>query len=248
MKELIFINYPEITEISAKVLKKNFSNNQSQLILDRTIFMPKTDYLYKDMGTIGGHKVIEILEKNDKIIHIVQGKVQERLVDLNLNKKIREHNLAYNTCYILLRIILENFYNITNCKLKLNNNSAQMIVNDFYDDFDKDLVENFFNKIVKLGLEIKNKKESSEISVIGKIDNKGVTYSSTSMIYGIYIYRYNIVGNGLILEFVTGNDYKNLNEKNKEILHEIEEISTNEDDSNEKINKIIGLIQDNKFL
>lgn len=247
MKELLYINYPEITNISANIVNRRHSDSTTQIILDRTIFTPNSDYLYKEKGKINSFNLLDTFERNGKIVHIIDGKPDKSLVELSLNGSERYHNLYYNTAYNILKLVLQSFYNTKNSKLKLYDNSAQMIINDFFVDFNKDEVENFINHLIKLGIKIENKKDSTRIASLGQIESSGVCFNNTASIFGIHIYRYNIIGNGLIIEFITGEDFLNFNKENKNLIKYIEKIATSEDDSDKKIRKIISEIQNNKF-
>lgn len=247
MKDLIFIKYPQITSLKANIINRRYEDNKTKIVLDKTIFTPDNDTLIKDQGEISSLKVLDVYEKNGKIVHVVEGKPHKSDVLLQIDKNIRFHNLAYNTAYIILEMVLRNFYNIKHCKLKLHKSYSQMVISDFFVDFDKEQTEEFINYLINLGLDIENTKDTKKINSIGEVLNPNICYSNTSEIYGIHIFRYNIIGNGLILEFITGKDYINFNKNNLELIKKIEKLATSEDISSNKITKIISSIKNNKY-
>lgn len=248
MKDLLYINYPEITNIKANILSRKHENSTTKLLLDRTIFSPYNDYLFNDQGHISNMRIIDVYEKNGKIVHLVEGKPNKSQVDLSLNPTIRFHNLYYNTAYLLLKFALESLYNIKNSKLKLYNSYGQMVVSEFFVDFDKDQSEDFVNHLVNLDLRIENLGPEKSIGSLGQVKNSGISFLSTGTIFGINIFRYNIIGNGLILEFVTGKDFLALNKSNLALIQTIEKLATSDDLSSNKITKIISAIKSNKYI
>lgn len=247
MKDLLYINYPEITNIQANITSRKYENNTTKLLLDRTIFSPYNDYLFNDQGHISALKILDVYEKNEKIVHLVEGRPNKSQVNLSLDPAIRFHNLYYNTAYHILKFALESLYNISYSKLKLYKTYAQMVISDFYVDFDKILVEDFINHLIQVNLPIENLGSNKKIGSLGQVKNPGISFSQTGEIYGIHIFRYNIIGNGLILEFVTGKDFINLNNNNIRLIQSIEKLATSDDLSSNKITKIISAIKNNKY-
>lgn len=247
MKDLLYINYPEITRINANIINKKFNNNKTEILLDRTIFTLDDDRLKNDQGYISSLKVLNVYQRNGKTVHLVEGKPNKNQVELILNEDIRFHNLYYNTAFILLELVLKNFYNIKQSKLKLYKSYAQMIISDFFVDFDKHQVEESINNLINLGLKIENNGSIKKIKSIGEIRNSDISFKSTSDIYGIHIFRYNIIGDGLILEFITGKDFLEFNKSNFDLINTIEKLATSDDISSNKITKIISAIKNNKY-
>lgn len=248
MKELLYIDYPEITEIGAKVLHKRYEKDKTKLVLDRTIFFPGNDYLKKDQGSISDHKLLDLEEKNGKIVHIVEGKVEKTSLLLKIDPDIRFHNLYYNTAYLLLKMVFESLYNSTDTKINIFSNSAQMTVENFYLDFKKEEFEDYINKFIGLGLDIRKNQEQIFVDSLGYVKESELFFKKTSDIFGIHIYRASLISNSLILDFLTGKDLLAYNKANYKLLKQIQQISTSGDLPDEKIRKIISSIQNNKFL
>lgn len=248
MKDLLYINYPELTNIKANIVSRKYEDNKTKLLLDRTIFSPYNDYLFNDQGHISALKVIDVYEKNNKIVHLVEGRPNKSQVKLNLNSAIRFHNLYYNTAYTLLKFAMESLYNIKHSKLKLYKSYGQMVISDFFVDFDKNQVEDFINHLIRLNISIENLGLEKNIGSLGQVENPGVSFFTAGEIFGIHIFRYNIIGNGLILEFVTGKDYLTFNKSNLALIESIEKIVTADDLSSNKITKIISAIKSNKYI
>ena len=247
MKELLFINYPELTSIEANILSRKYDGDTTKIILDRTIFSPYDDYLFNDQGYISSLKLVDVYENNKKIVHVVKGKPVKSKVELKLDSAIRFHNLYYNTAYHILKFTLESLYNIKYSKLKLYNNYGQLVISDFYVDFDKSEVEDFINHLINVNIKIENLGLVKTIGNLGQVENPGISLAHTGDIFGIHIFRYNIIANGLIIEFVTGKDFLQLNQNNIRLIQTIEKLATSDELSSNKITKIISAIKNNKY-
>lgn len=247
MKDLLYIKYPEITDIKANIVNRKYDEDKTYLLLDRTIFSPTNSYLYKDVGEVSSLELLDVFESKGKLVHKIQGKPQKNEVKLSLNKDIRYHNLYYNTAYLILQLIFKNFYNIEETKLKLYESHGQIIIEDFFLDFDKNQLEEFANHLIRIGLNIKNLGQSKEIGSLGRINNQAISFLSTADIFGIHIYRHNLIENTLILDFVTGKDFLDFNQKNLDLIKKIEKLATSEDIASNKITKIITEIKNHKY-
>lgn len=70
-KRLYFEN-PYLTEFEAEVVEKLIHAQKPALILDQTCFYPESGGQLSDRGTIDGIEVIQVLEKNNRILHLLE--------------------------------------------------------------------------------------------------------------------------------------------------------------------------------
>ena len=202
----LYLEYPEIEEIKANIISRRIQDNNTQIILDRTIFMPKNSYLLEDKGSILDLEILSIDKKRDNIIHLVKGKPNKSEVILNLDYKNRNKNLVYNTAFIIFKLIFESFYQAKDLILNLDADRAVIKITDFYEVFDKDLIENQINFTVEKSLKIENIQGITSIYPLGEVINNEICFDNTSKIRGFKIIESETFGNDLELEFLAGGD------------------------------------------
>ena len=183
----IYDEFPEITNIKAKILKKQSKNNISQVILDKTIFMPENNVLLNDSALIDGKKVLSVREKNNDIIVAFDGTTSKSIVELEINKKIRRKNLSYNTAFILFSMIFKRFYGKNKLTLCLNDKYSYISIDNFTGDLDKDLFEKFINYAIFSGLKIKKDENLVVIDALGKVENNYICFDNTYKIISFTI-------------------------------------------------------------
>lgn len=206
----LFLVHPEITQIKANIISRRSQGENTQLILDRTIFLPKSDMTVNERGNISGLDLISVEEKKDNIIHLVKGKPSKSEVILNLNYNDRLRNLSYNSAFVLFNIVMESFYNFKDIKLSLTDELASMVIEDFFDVFDKRLIENQMNFIIQKSLPITSQKGITNIYPIGDSINNGICFDNTGKIRGFKILYQEYQSNNLYIEFFAGSDILNL--------------------------------------
>lgn len=206
----LFLVHPEITEIKANIISRRSQGENTQLILDRTIFLPKTDMTVTEGGNISGLDLISVEEKKDNIIHLVKGKPSKSEVILNLDYNDRLRNLSYNSAFVLFNIVMESFYNFKDIKLSLTDELASMEIEDFFDVFDKRLIEDQMNFIIQKSLPISSQKGITNIYPIGDSIHNGICFDNTSKIRAFKILYQEYQSNNLYIEFFAGSDILNL--------------------------------------
>lgn len=202
----VYLKYPEIYELKANIISRRVQHGTTQIILDRTIFMPKTNGFLKEYGSISNLDIISVEEKRDNIIHTVKGKPNKSEVILNLDYKNRNKNLVYNTAFIIFKLIFESFYQAKDLILNLDADRAVIKITDFYEVFDKDLIENQINFTVEKSLKIENIQGITSIYPLGEVINNEICFDNTSKIRGFKIIESETFGNDLELEFLAGWD------------------------------------------
>ncbi len=206
----IYLEYPELTEIPANIVSRKMSTDSTQIILDRTIFMPGSSYLLKDTGSISDMEIISIDEKRDNIIHLVKGRPEKSEVILSLDMATRMRNLSYNTAYIIFKMIMSSFYIYQDIDLELTYDKARLVVNEFYDEFDAGLIEEQINFLIEKSLRISNWQGITSISPLGEVVNNEISFDNTSKVRGFKILSHEFKGNNLHIEIKAGSDILNL--------------------------------------
>lgn len=202
----LYLEYPQIEEIKANIISRRVQDKNTQIILDRTIFMPNTPYLLEDKGSISNLEIISIDEKRDNIIHLVKGKPNKSEVILKLDLENRIKNLTYNTAYIIFKIIMEVFYNFKDIKLSLSQERAVLKITEFYDKFNKALIEDQINFVIEKAISIESKQGITYIDPLGEVINNDLSFDNTSKIRAFKIIDTENFGNDLEIEFLAGSD------------------------------------------
>jgi alanyl-tRNA synthetase len=68
----LYRNDAYLTSFSAHVIRQLTHKGQLALILDRTAFYPTAGGQPNDLGAINGHRVVDVLEYDDEIIHVLR--------------------------------------------------------------------------------------------------------------------------------------------------------------------------------
>lgn len=175
----IYEQFPEITNIRANVLSRKFVNNNTYLILDKTIVIPKNDLLIADEGFISGHKILEVEEKKENIVHLIEGKENRKEVIIDIDKEIRHHNLAYATSFCLFKIFYQTYYSSEKISFFLEDNHGKIIIENPASDFDEKLLEDLVKYAIDKGLRLNKDKGIVELRAIGKTINNLIAYDRT---------------------------------------------------------------------
>ena len=202
----LYLNYPEITDIEANIVSRRSNGDNTQVILDRTIFMPNNDSLLKDHGNISGLEILSIEEKRDNIIHTIKGKPQKSAVTLHLDKENRTKNLAYNTAFIIFKLVVQSFYLAKDIKLLLLDDKFIVRINNFYDLLDENLMEDQINFLISKAVKIENNSGITSIYPFGEVINNDICFDNTSKVRGFKIISSQNIGNDLDIEFIAGDD------------------------------------------
>lgn len=248
MKDLLYISHPQINQISAKIVKRKYEDENTKIILNRSIFMPNSSYLLDENPKISENELLNVEFINGNLVHTIKNKPKTSSVNLYINKEKREKNLSYNTAFYLFKSLFYRFYNTDQVSLKIKKNHGQIKVSNFYDDFKSDDFLNIFNKIIDLGLKINKDKDFVWINGFDKFENSGVYLNNTKYLEGIFIFSVEQIEKNLFIDFITGNDYKNFTKNNINVIDNIKKISFEEITSSEKIRKIISIIQKNRYI
>ncbi len=100
-----------LTDLKAKVLSCNKTNDTYEVILDNTIFYPHmSGGQPKDEGTLNGLKVLNVIENNDEIIHYISEPVSG-IVNLSVDFVTRFDYMQQHTGQHILSCAFDDLYN-----------------------------------------------------------------------------------------------------------------------------------------
>ena len=202
----LYLEYPEINEIKANIISRRVQDGNTQIILDRTIFMPNTSYLLEDKGHISGLEIISVDNKRDNIIHLVKGKPEKSQVILSLDMENRFKNLAYNTAYIIFKMVMEVLYSFKDIKLDRFDGKWVFKISEFYENLDVSLVQYQVNYIIARALNIDNSQGIVTIDPIGEVINNDPCFDNTAKTSGFKILETKYHGSDLEIEFLVADD------------------------------------------
>jgi alanyl-tRNA synthetase len=75
-----------LQEFKGKILKKIKIDGKPALILDNTCFYPTSGGQPNDLGYIQGVSIVDVIEDNEKIIHVLKGGIEEECGDTVIGK------------------------------------------------------------------------------------------------------------------------------------------------------------------
>lgn len=202
----IYENYPEILKFNTKIEDKRFKNNISQLLVEKTIFMPTDDFLINDYESAGGLEVVEVKENKGKDLVSVKGNYTEDTIELVVDKKLRYRNLSYNTAYILFQIFLEGFYGNVKTNLFLSEDNAYITLLNYTSDIDPEIFDEMINYAIESNLPITNKAGITEVSGLGTVINSYINFDNTYKIRRFKALDVNRDGKNTIISISAGNN------------------------------------------
>ena len=200
----IYEKYPEILDITCEVKDKRIKNNISELVVEKSIFMPSNDFLINDYKSAGDLEVIDVKEKRAKDLISVKGKYTKDTIKLVVDKKLRYRNLYYNTAYILFQIFLEGFYGNIKTKLFLNEDKAYITLLNYRSDIDPELFDEMINYAIDSNLPIKTKAGITEVAGLGTVINSYINFDNTYKIRNFKVLDINRDGKNTIISFAAG--------------------------------------------
>lgn len=128
-----------LTNLEAEVLRCNKKDNLYQVILDKTIFYPNmSGGQPKDEGTINGIKVLDVIESEDEIIHIVQEPLKG-MVSLSIDFEVRFDYMQQHTGQHMLSYAFSTLYNANTIGFHLGNEHTTI---DLDIDIPNEILEN----------------------------------------------------------------------------------------------------------
>ncbi|MGB2764853.1 MAG: alanine--tRNA ligase-related protein [Candidatus Aminicenantaceae bacterium] len=106
----LYLEDPYQVKFDARVIEKVFREKKPALILDQTCFYPESGGQPYDKGTINGINVINVLEDNGKIVHILEKAITTQSVSGKIDWETRfDHMQQHSGQHILSQSFNELF-------------------------------------------------------------------------------------------------------------------------------------------
>lgn len=221
----LYLENPYLREVEARLLSSFIKDGNYHLELDRTIFFPRSleDKIF-DKGTINGLELIDVYEKNNKIIHVTKKDLSGERVHLCLDWNHRLLTMQYHTGrHILLSSISKLFaekpigfgFNKDHAYLDLSKNGlSQSQVSK---------LESYSNKIIWLNFPLssysyKSSKEEKlvrivEIDPLESFHCRGVHLRSTGEVGLLKITKTQVLEDSFRIYYMVGSQAFNLFQK-----------------------------------
>jgi alanyl-tRNA synthetase len=107
----LYFNDPYQIEFNSKVLRKFSHNNQPALILVRTCFYPESGGQSSDKGSINGIEVIDVIEEDGNIIHILDREGENDEIHGTVDWETRFDHMQQHAGQ---HVLSQSFYALTN--------------------------------------------------------------------------------------------------------------------------------------
>ena len=86
LSKRLYFEKPYLQEFKGKILEKIKIDGKPALILDNTCFYPTSGGQPNDLGYIQGESIVDVIEDNEKIIHVLKGGIGEECGDTIIGK------------------------------------------------------------------------------------------------------------------------------------------------------------------
>jgi alanyl-tRNA synthetase len=86
LSKRLYYEEPYLQEFKGKITEKIKIDGKSALILDNTCFYPTSGGQPNDLGYIQGVSIVDVIEDNEKIIHVLKGGIEEECGDTVIGK------------------------------------------------------------------------------------------------------------------------------------------------------------------
>lgn len=137
-----------LTTLDANVLNCTKADNLYEVILDNTIFYPHmSGGQPKDEGTINNIKVLNVIENDDEIIHVVSEPLSDK-VNLSIDFKTRFDYMQQHSGQHILSCAFADLYNGKTIGFHLSSNYTTIDIDINLTDDMIERVENYANDII----------------------------------------------------------------------------------------------------
>lgn len=157
MTTKIYLDNPYIKQIKATVLNSSYDNDKYVLELDKTIFYPHMcGGQPKDLGTINGIKVIDVIKEDEKIIHILDKNLYKKEVFLSIDWETRFIHMQQHTGQHILSACFGKLFNAKTVGFHLGSTYTYLDIEKHnISDDEMHQIETLANEIIYSNLPIK---------------------------------------------------------------------------------------------
>lgn len=161
--EKLFYQDPYLFEFEANIIDIQEKDNKYYIVLDKTAFYPEGGGQPSDKGTIDGIEVIDVVEDDDTVLHILNKKPKDTVVKCIVDKERRLDLMQQHTGQHLLSSVFYNLYDGETSSFHLGDDyvSIDISLSDISQDMLKK-VEDITNSYIYRNLDIKSYIVSSD--------------------------------------------------------------------------------------
>jgi alanyl-tRNA synthetase len=223
----LYFGDPYQVEFEAKVIQRFSHEDHPALILDQTCFYPESGGQPADRGTLDGIPVIHVVEKDDRIVHVLEREISADKVKGKIDWTVRFDHMQQHAGQHILSQCLVQLHDAATRSFHLGDKTSTLEVDlrDIRED-EAEQVERLANDIVFQNKEIKScffsEKEISEVRLRRPTKKKGdirvveildfdftacggTHPHSTGEIGTIKILKWDRIRNNIRFEFICGN-------------------------------------------
>ncbi len=269
MNKRIYFDDQYQVEFESKIIDRLKHNNQTALILEQTCFYPESGGQPADKGTLNGVEIIDVIEDEGRILHIVDQEVAETKVKGKIDWKTR---FDYMQQHAGQHILSQSFWKLMQGKtmsFHLGQDVSTLEIDiQKISDLELEKVEEEANKIIFQNREIKTyfvdeakigevplrkpPKKTGLIRVVEVADYDfsacgGTHPSRTGEIGLIKILKSGRIRNNLCFEFVCGSRVlKDYTLKNRILLQAASRLSVGEEEVPDAVEKLFADLKSEK--
>lgn len=209
------INFPYLDRLETEVLSKRNLKKQSHVVLKNSIFTcGSSGGLPEDSGSLGDLDIVDFYMEKDRLVHVVDGLIQEnRLVQkLDLSKRI--NNLEKFTGYKLLELILKKHHGLEVVDVHYLDCGLKLFI-PFEEDFEKakkilQVLDRTCSSLIRAGLKTKLRRKDQDyyllIKSLGHVLIQYPILSNTSQIRDINFLDFKLEDESLELTVLCGQE------------------------------------------
>lgn len=157
MTEKIYLENPYLKELTAKVIKKEYSNSKFYVTLNRTIVYPHlSGGQPMDKAIINDSKVIDVYEENGSIVHVLEDNISSNTVNIVIEWDTRFDHMQQHTGQHLLSAAIYRLYNANTIGMHIGRDYVyiDVAISELSKD-DVEKIERFANEIIYCNFPIK---------------------------------------------------------------------------------------------
>lgn len=110
---------PYTLEFKSEILKSIIVRGKPAVILSESYFYPTSGGQEHDTGTINGTDVVDVVEENGEVVHVLAEKLNEGPADCKIDRERRVSNMQQHTGQHILSAAFENLFGIETVSSRL---------------------------------------------------------------------------------------------------------------------------------
>lgn len=155
--EKIYLENPYLKELSAKVIKKEYSNSKFYVTLNRTIAYPHlSGGQPMDKAAINDSKVIDVYEEDGNIVHVLEDNINSNIVNITIDWNTRFDHMQQHSGQHLLSAAIYRLYNANTIGMHIGRDYVYIdVAIPELTNEDVEKIERFANEIIYSNFAVK---------------------------------------------------------------------------------------------